>query len=84
MNSEGLEIEFEFDDWLAYGIAQNWCGPTVCYMHDGLPTSLAEDIEIEDGFDPCLHILRLYEAPEERLMVEDNHSPSIWRNNFGS
>lgn len=83
MAGKGKPIEMDVDEWIAYGIAHNWCGPPVCYMHDGLPTSLAEDEDLDEGHDPCLHILRLYEAPEERLMVEDNHSPSQWRNSFG-
>jgi hypothetical protein len=70
--------EMQYQDWLKLGIEQNWCGPAVCYTHDGLPTSESEDQEFEEG-DPCIHIIRLYEDDEVKAGVEANHSPSIWR-----
>ena len=83
MEFQGLLIELEYEDWMAYGIAKNWCGPPVCYVHDGLPTSEAEDEELCES-DPCIHIVRMYEAPEDRLLIEDNHPPSQWRNSYGT
>jgi hypothetical protein len=68
------------DEWLEIGITNKWCGPAVCYTHDGLPTSEAEDIEFEED-DPCIHIVRLYESAEQALSIEENHSPSVWRKN---
>lgn len=68
----------DFDTWLQDGITNGWVGPAVCYTHDGLPTSEAEDTEFEES-DPCIHILRLYDGPEIKLEVEANHAPSIWR-----
>lgn len=68
-----------FEEWLAYGREQNWCGPAVCSTHDGTPTSVEEEDEFEDGFDPCLHVLRLYPDTEVKAAVEANHSPSQWR-----
>ena len=67
-----------FDDWLAQGMEAGFCGPAVCYTHDGVPTSEAEDDEFEQG-DPCLHVLRLYPDEETKEAVEDNHAPSTWR-----
>lgn len=67
-----------FDEWVKYGLDNNWCGPAVCYTHDGLPTSQAEDDEFEEA-DPCLHIIRLYEDEEQKKAIEENHSPSLWR-----
>lgn len=69
----------EFNEWLEFGIKQGWCGPDVCYTHDGLPTSEAEDLEFEEGGDPCMHVIRLYEDSGHKKKVQDNHSPSIWR-----
>lgn len=69
----------DFNDWLEIGIEQGWCGPDICYTHDGLPTSKEEDEQFEQGDDPCMHIIRLYEDPEHKGRVQDNHSPSIWR-----
>jgi len=77
MDLEGLT----FDDWLQAGIQHNFVGAPVCYTHDGLPTSEDEDEEFSEG-DPCIHILRLYESPEKKTAIEDNHSPSVWRNPF--
>jgi hypothetical protein len=68
----------DFDTWLRQGMEQGWCGPAVCFTHDGLPTTNAEDEEFDLG-DPCLHILRLYSDDITRKGVEKNHSPSVWR-----
>lgn len=73
-----------FDEWVAIGIEKNWCGPPVCETHDGIPLSAAEEEDMyENGDDVCIHIVRLYASPEQRLFVEDNHSPSQWRNDYG-
>lgn len=77
--SEPSDIEIDnFNEWLAIGMKNNWVGPAICYTHDGLPTTVDEDDEFEEG-DPCIHILRLYDSMEMRLAVEHNHSPSEWR-----
>jgi hypothetical protein len=56
----------------------------VCETHDGTPMSLKEEEDLYDnGDDVCIHIIRLYAEPEQRLMVEDNHTPSQWRNDYG-
>lgn len=67
-----------FDEWLAFGYKNGYCGPDVCQTHDGLPTTASEDAEFEDG-DPCIHIVRLYESTDVKRDVEENHSPSVWR-----
>lgn len=66
------------EEWIEYGIKNGWCGPPVCYTHDGLPTSLDEDTEFEYG-DPCITIVRMYDDPNAKKEIEENHSPSIWR-----
>lgn len=71
--------EKNFDEWLQEGISNGFCGPAVCYPHDGLPLTELEDEQFGEGGDPCIHILRLYEDLEIKKSVEDNHSPSIWR-----
>lgn len=69
-----------FDEWLKVGYQQGWCGPPVCYTHDGMPASEEEDENIyEAGLDPCMTIIRLYADPEMKRAVESNHSPSVWR-----
>lgn len=65
----------KFDEWLRTGIAQGWCGPAVCYTHDGLPMSEEE----ADDEDMCVHVIRLYADEETKQKVEYFHSPSNWR-----
>lgn len=82
--TETPAVEFVgFTAWMRYGIEQGWCGPPVCYTHDGLPTSPTEDEEFEEH-DPCLHIIRLYEDDEHKEAIEESHSPSKWRNHYVS
>ena len=65
----------DVEQWLQLGYDRGWCGPPVCATHDGVPMS--ED-EYEMG-EVCCHLLRLYEDPEVKAVVERDHSPSIWR-----
>jgi hypothetical protein len=74
-----LTMEFDFEEWLKIGIEKGWCGPAVCETHDGLPLDELELEGFDEGGDPCIHILRLYEDPEHKARIEDNHSPSVWR-----
>lgn len=67
-----------FEEWIAVGAKNNWCGPAICYTHDGLPMSTDEEEEMYNG-DPCLHVVRLYEDIEHKNSIESNHSPSQWR-----
>jgi len=80
-NGKGNNMEeLTFDAWMEIGLEKGWCGPPVCYTHDGLPMSEEEWIEEEaNGEPPCMHIIRLYESDEHRQEVEESHSPSIWR-----
>ena len=74
--------EFSFEQWMSYGLQKGWCGPPVCYTHDGLPATPEEDEEFEEGHDPCIHIIRMYESDEHRAAIEESHSPSQWRNHY--
>lgn len=66
-------------EWLEYGYKQGFCGPAVCYTHDGIPTTEQEDEQWLEGLDPCMHIIRLYEEESPKEDVEANHTPSVWR-----
>lgn len=68
-----------FDEWVAIGMKNEWCGPPVCSTHDGVPTSLDEEESFDAGYDPCIHIIRLYENGDVKGNVESSHSPSVWR-----
>jgi hypothetical protein len=67
--------DITFEDWLKVGIGQGWATAPVCYTHDGLP--MTEEEYEED--EPCIHIIRLCETPEEQAAVEADHTPSQWR-----
>ena len=71
-----------FDEWITYGIKKGWCGPPVCSTHDGLPMSEQEDTEFGEGQDPCVHIVRMYDDIDMKKEIENNHSPSQWRNSY--
>lgn len=71
-----------YDEWMRYGIEAGWCGPPVCYTHDGLPCTADEDDMLINGDDPCVHIVRMYEDQNTRLGVEFNHTPTTWRNSY--
>jgi hypothetical protein len=73
-------MDMTFNEWITYGIEKGWCGPPVCYTHDGLPMSEQEYTEFDEGQDPCTHIVRMYEDIDMKKEIEDNHSPSQWRN----
>ena len=64
-----------FDEWVRIGYERGWVSPPVCETHDGLPLSEAEAEDME----PCIHIMRLYESPEHKAVVESEHAPSVWR-----
>ena len=74
--------KLDFDEWMAYGIKKGWCGPPVCYTHDGLPMSEQEDVEFGEGQDPCIYVVRMYDDIDTKKERENNHSPSQWRNSY--
>jgi hypothetical protein len=75
-------MDITFDEWISYGIEKGWCGPPVCYTHDGLPMSEQEYAEFDEGQDPCTHVVRMYEDIDMKKSIEENHSPSQWRNSY--
>ena len=62
----------DFNSWLAIGREHGFCSPPVCSTHDGIPMSIYETQLWDDGDDPCVHVLRLYESPEMMNEVEVN------------
>lgn len=70
----------DFDSWMELGLRRGFVGPPVCYTHDCVPTTEEEDTMMEQGDDPCIHVIRPYRSEEEKKNVESNHSPSVWRN----
>ena len=68
-----------FDEWANYGWQRGWCGPPVCYIHDGLPMSDQEQDQLDEGDDPCVHVIRLYEQSDTAAQVCESHPPTVWR-----
>jgi len=50
-----------FDEWLLVGIGKGWVSPVVCQTHDGVPMMPEEEEAWEDGWDPCIPVLRVWE-----------------------
>jgi len=72
--------EFDsFEEWLEFGWKQGWISGPCCSTHDGTPSTEAEDAEWEDGGDPCIHVIRLYESEFHKKQVERNSPPAVWR-----
>lgn len=46
-------------EWLRVGIENNFCTPTVCQTHDGVPMTEEEDEAWEEGLDPCVFVVRI-------------------------
>ena len=69
----------DMEEWLKYGYDQGFISAPICATHDGIPMSLAEDVEFDAGYDPCVHAVRLYDDLDHKKEIEDNHAPSQWR-----
>ena len=48
-------------EWLQIGIDRGWCSEAVCETHDGAPMSVWEVEQFEEGWDPCIPVVRLYD-----------------------
>lgn len=59
-----------FDEWLAIGREHGYCSMPACNTHDGVPQTPAELAEWDDGGDPCVHVIRLYESPQQMAEAE--------------
>ena len=68
-----------FNQWLKYGLKHDWCSPPVCEIHEGTPLSESESNEFENGSDPCIHVIRLYNDIEMKNAVEANSCFSNWQ-----
>jgi hypothetical protein len=47
-------------EWLELGVREGWVSEPACATHDGVPTNDEEDGLLEEGFDPCLPVVRLW------------------------
>lgn len=60
----------DFETWLAIGREHGYCSMPACNTHDGVPQTPAELAEWDDGGDPCVPVIRLYESPEQMAEAE--------------
>jgi hypothetical protein len=74
-----MERVMKQDEWIELGVKMGWCSPPICEPHDGMPMSEEEARQYEEGSDPCVHILRLYNNEAHRLAVEAFSAQAVWR-----
>jgi len=48
-----------FEQWLQVGVENGFCSESFCNTHDGSPTGEKEERLWEEGYDPCVHMVRL-------------------------
>jgi hypothetical protein len=48
-----------FDEWLTYGVENKFCTEQFCETHDGYPMHPSEAKAWEEGYDFCVHMVRL-------------------------
>lgn len=67
----------QYQEWYELGRQSGFISPAVCSTHDGIPMSDEEIALFDDGDDPCIHVLRLYEDKKQAAQVEPN--VPVWR-----
>jgi hypothetical protein len=67
------------EEWLMYGWKQGYCSAPHCAIHDGMFLSVTEEELMDEGSDPCIHVIRLYEDNIELEEIESNNSAATWR-----
>lgn len=55
-----IDEDADFSHWLSIGVDRGWVSLPVCAMHDGLPMTSDELLDLEDDGDPCVSALRLW------------------------
>lgn len=68
-----------FDEWLREGVVAGFCSPVLCETHDGLGLTTEQESEFDDGGDPCVHVVQVFESKEHRDHVMNNHAPFQYR-----
>jgi len=64
-------------EWIDMGIRNKWISPPVCGMHESVPHTQEEYDELDEGYDPCFTIIRLF-ADEEEFDSARKASPQTW------
>ena len=63
------------DEWLEYGYDNMFCSRPACATHNGFPKTIIEDQLLDEGNDPCIEAVRLYEDVQTRNECENKHKP---------
>jgi len=58
--------------WIKYGVDKGYCTPSYCATHDGDPLTEVEEMQWEEGEDPCTHSVRLIEDRQMKENLEKN------------
>jgi hypothetical protein len=59
---KNLELDIlDFQEWIEHGVANGWISEPVCYHHDMLPVTDIEAEQLDEGDDPCLNVIRVWD-----------------------
>lgn len=53
-------LHLSIDEWIQYGIDSGYCSAPVCVTHEGIPLTEEEELEWEEGYDPCSAGIRIW------------------------
>lgn len=56
-----------FEEWVLYGVNRGYCTDVSCYTHDGFILTEEENAEFDEGGDPCVPVLRVWNTTEQQL-----------------
>jgi predicted hydrocarbon binding protein len=51
----------DFWEWVNFGVKEGWCSEPVCDTHEGVPMTVEETEEWQQGNDNCLFVIRLWD-----------------------
>lgn len=58
-------MSLTFAEWISYGVDKGWVSEPACATHDGVPSTEDELTDLDEGYDPCQHVLRLWPVDED-------------------
>jgi hypothetical protein len=61
------ENKMNFEEWLKFGVDNNFVSNQFCNTHDGYPMHDTKERAWEEGGDPCAHMVRLGSLEDWKL-----------------
>lgn len=58
---EDWEVDMDYNKWLAYGQREGWISNVYCEVHESTPLTDAEYADFDNGVDPCVFVVRIYD-----------------------